>query len=133
MMTLGERLRKLWVAARLRCPHCEQGRMFTGFNLNATCPVCHVAFERREGESVGGMMINLVIVETSAVAGFFLVDILTDIPPTTQLWFWMPYSLLMPLLLYRTSRALWIGVAYLNGDVYAADLKNNPPDEPQTH
>lgn len=131
-MTLGERLHKLLVAARLRCPNCEQGHMFTGFRINTTCPVCHVAFERREGESVGGMMINLVIVEMSAIGGFFLVDALTDIAPTAQLWFWMPYSLLMPLLLYRTSRALWIGVAYLNGDVYAAEGKSDTPDKPQT-
>lgn len=128
-MTMRERLHKLLVAARLRCPNCEQGRIFTGFNVNSTCPNCGVRFERREGESVGGMMLNLVVVETTAIAGFFIVDALTDIPPTTQIWFWLPYSLLMPLLLYRSSRAIWIAVAYLNGDVYRAGDEDH--DAPQ--
>lgn len=129
-MNIGTWLHKLLVTARLRCPNCEQGRMFTGFNVNSACPVCGIQFERREGESVGGMMINLVLVEMSAIGGFFLVDALTDIPPQTQLWFWIPYNLVMPILLYRSTRAMWIGVAYLNGDVSYAD-KEAKNDEPK--
>jgi uncharacterized protein (DUF983 family) len=128
-MKLGNWLHKLLVTARLRCPNCEEGRIFSGFKINPTCPVCGVQFERREGESVGGVMINLVLVESSAIIGFFVVDAMTDIPPLTQLWFWIPYNLVMPILLYRSTRALWIGVAYLNGDVTYADKedKNEAP------
>ena len=89
------------------------------FKPREKCPVCGVRFERREGESIGGAMLNLVVVETSGVVGFFVVDALTDIQPVTQLWFWLPYAILMPLLLYRNTRALWIAVSYMNGDVYA--------------
>jgi uncharacterized protein (DUF983 family) len=87
------------------------------FKLNATCPVCGVRFERRSGESVGGVMINLVVVELISIGGFVLVEVLTDVRPIDQLIFWLPFAILFPILFYPFSRALWVVTSYLQGGV----------------
>jgi uncharacterized protein (DUF983 family) len=118
MASLGHLINKFWVGGvRLRCPNCEQGAMFDGFTMRETCDVCGVRFERRSGESVGGVMINLVVVELVFVVGFFGINAATDIPPMHQLFLWLPFAILFPILFYRTSRGLWVTMVYLNDDL----------------
>ncbi|NWF69077.1 MAG: DUF983 domain-containing protein [Chloroflexi bacterium] len=117
-MNIGTALHKYIVGGlRLRCPNCEQGALFAGFTMRQTCPQCGVYYEKRSGESVGGVMINLVVVECAFVVGFFAVDAATDIPPLNQMVFWLPFAVLFPLLFYRSSRGLWVTTTYLNGDL----------------
>jgi len=118
MASFGHIIHKYMVGGLwLRCPSCEKGAMFSGFTMHETCPVCGVRFEKRSGESVGGVMINLVVVELLFVVGFFGVDALTDIPPMNQLPFWLPFAILFPIVFYRSSRGLWVSTTYLNGDL----------------
>jgi hypothetical protein len=35
----------------------------------------------------------------------------------SQLPFWLPFSILFPVLFYRSSRGLWVSTTYLNGDL----------------
>lgn len=123
MPDLNHTLHKYFVGGiRRRCPNCERGAMFKNwFTLNTTCPVCGVRFERKSGESVGGVMINLVVVETIAVAGFLLVTLVGHVRPIDQLWFWLAFGALFPALFYPFSRALWVTTSYLNGDVRRDD------------
>lgn len=118
------RLHKLWTGFRLRCPNCEKGAMFDGlFTLRDTCPVCNVRFERSDGESLGGMMLNLVAVELVTVGGFILSQWLLEPPLMAQLVFWTLFNLVFIFVFYRHARGLWIAVTYLTGGVYA-----DPPD-----
>jgi uncharacterized protein (DUF983 family) len=122
--TLSEMLHKLGVGARLRCPHCEQGRMFSGlFAMRATCPVCHVRFERSHGESLGGMMINLVVAELLTVVGFFASYALLGAPAdmTPLIIFWLAFDILFVLGFYRPARGLWVSVTYLTSGLTADD------------
>ncbi len=118
----GTMLHKLLVGARLRCPNCEEGRMFDGlFTLHETCPVCGVRFERSEGESIGGTMLLLIFAELLAVGGFFVTEFLFDPPMTFQLIFWVSFNLLFILLGYRHTRGMWIAVVYLTQGVMRDD------------
>jgi uncharacterized protein (DUF983 family) len=119
MATFSKTVHKYIVGGlRLRCPSCEQGAMFDGwFTMREICPHCGVRFERRSGESVGGVLINLVVLECLFVVIFFAVDILTDIPPLAQLPFWIVIGVAFPALFYRNSRGLWVTTTYLNGDL----------------
>jgi len=111
-------LHVLWVTFTLRCPNCEQGKIFTGlFRMNKTCPVCGVRFEREDGESVGGMYINLGLAELTTVGGFFLADALWHPPFEPHLIFWVIYNVLFIVLFYNRSRAMWVGISYLTGGV----------------
>jgi uncharacterized protein (DUF983 family) len=115
-------LRALWLGLLLRCPNCGKGRMFGGlFQIEPTCPVCHVRFERQSGESIGGMVVNLALAEVITIGGFFLTDALFDIPITHQLLFWIPFTILFCVLFYRHARAMWIGVVFLSGGLHTDD------------
>jgi uncharacterized protein (DUF983 family) len=41
---------RLKAILRQRCPHCLQGRVFSGFfRMRAACPNCGIVYEREEG------------------------------------------------------------------------------------
>src|SRR5437899_10038697 len=47
---------RLWSIVRLRCPRCFDGKVFRGsFQMNETCPVCGMRFEREQGYFLGAM------------------------------------------------------------------------------
>lgn len=120
MSNLNRWIHVLWVTFRLRCPNCERGRIFTGlFKMNKTCPYCGVRFEREDGESVGGMYINLSIAELTTIGGFFLADALFHPPFAPHLLFWIAYNIIFITLFYRHARAMWIGVNYATGGVHS--------------
>lgn len=112
-------IRKLLLSLFLRCPNCERGRMFTGlFRLEPTCDVCGARYERQEGESIGGTMINLCVVEVLTIAGFLITEFAFHPPLAFQLIFWISFNVIFIVLFYRHARALWIGISYLSGGVY---------------
>lgn len=104
---------------RLRCPVCEQGRLFEGwFTMHCLCPHCHVRFERHSGEVTGGMTISIVVTSLIFLIGYSLSEIFLDWPTWLQLLLWGSYALVAPLIFYRHSRALWVACLHLSGDVY---------------
>lgn len=123
-MELSTVVRKLWVTFWLRCPNCERGAITSGlFNFQQTCPVCAARLERREGESIGGTMINLVVAEVLTISGLIVTQGVLKLPLWFQLPFWISFNILFIIFFYRHARALWIGVAYLAEYVY--------PDKPE--
>lgn len=119
-ITLRRRLEIMWTTLRLRCPNCAQGRIFTGlFSMNKTCPVCGVRFEREDGESVGGMYINLALAELITIGGFFVANALFAFPFIPHLVFWAVFNVAFVTLFYRHARSLWIGTVYVTGGVFA--------------
>lgn len=112
-------IRKLLVGLLLRCPNCEQGRVFRGlFRMETTCAVCGARFERASGESLGGMVLNLGLAELLSIGGYFISDALWRPSLAFQLTFWIGFNILFIVLFYRHSRALWVSVNYLSGGVY---------------
>lgn len=110
---------KLKTGFRLRCPVCEQGKMFSGlFRMTPVCPYCLSRFERAAGESIGGVYINVAAAEFTAVGGFFLVNSLFEPPVMHQLLFWIPYVIVFTLFFYRHARGLWVGLLFLFDAVY---------------
>jgi uncharacterized protein (DUF983 family) len=112
-------LHVLWVGLTLRCPACERGRTLSGlFSVNKTCSNCGVRFEREDGESVGGMYINLGLAEMTTLGGFFFVHALFQPPIIPHMLFWVAYNIAFCTLFYRHARSLWMAVSYLTGGVY---------------
>jgi uncharacterized protein (DUF983 family) len=115
--------RKLMVGMFLRCPNCERGKMFTGlFTIRETCPYCNARFERQQGESIGGTLINLSFAEVLSIGGFFVSEALFHPPGVLQLVFWVLFNILFVIFFYRHARGMWVAIAYLSGGVY--------PDQP---
>jgi len=98
---------------RQRCPRCFTGRVFRGVvDMNETCPVCGLRFEREPGYFTGAMYISYLI---SLVLLFAIFGVV---------WFLLPHQSLgqvgllclvcgivyLPLvpLVFRYSRILWM-------------------------
>src|SRR5258706_5202283 len=110
---------KLFLGLALRCPNCGQGKMFDGlFKMNPTCPYCHVRYERRPGESVGGMYINLGLAEVLSLGGFFIGQFILGGPLIYHIVFWVLFNIAFVVLFYRHSRGLWVAFNYLVGSVH---------------
>ena len=99
------------------------------FQIEETCPVCGVRYERRDGESVGGMIFTMAIIPTVALAGFFLVEWLTDVSIAANGAFWLVFIVLGVTLIYRHSRAAWVAVSYITGGVYADEPQPDTDDQ----
>jgi uncharacterized protein (DUF983 family) len=112
-------IHKLLLGLLLRCPNCEQGHMFHGlFQMDATCPYCGARYERREGESIGGTLVNLCIAELLSIGGYFLSEALFHPPLAFQLIFWITFNIAFVVLFYRHARGIWVSIVYLSGGVY---------------
>ncbi|MEM6282683.1 MAG: DUF983 domain-containing protein [Chloroflexota bacterium] len=128
-MTLLENIqrivRKLFISGTLlRCPNCEQGRMFHHlFRIDDVCEVCGVKFERLDGESIGGMAITMGIIPPISIAGFFIVDWLTDTGFVANGTFWVLFIIIGCTLIYRHSRAAWVAISWITGGVYADEAE----------
>lgn len=104
---------------RLRCPVCEQGKLFKDwFTMHAICPHCSVRFERHEGEVVGGMGISIVATSVIFLVGYVMGEMLTTWSVWVHLAIWVPFAVLFPIGFYRYSRALWVVILYKAGDIY---------------
>ena len=110
---------KLRVGRRLRCPVCEQGKLFRkGFIMNETCAYCGARFERAPGESVGAMYLTEGLTSVLAIIGYFVVDGLFHPPFVPHLLAWVTFVVLFSLWAYRPSRGMWVSIVYLTGGVY---------------
>ncbi|MEP7288520.1 MAG: DUF983 domain-containing protein [Chloroflexota bacterium] len=134
--SLGYSLHKLLLGLFLRCPNCGKGHIFHGlFKMERTCPFCGVRYERRSGESVGGMYINLGAAELLSIGGFFITQALFNPPLVLQTVFWGVFNIVFVLLFYRHARSLWVAISYLTGGVqtdvaYQKNTTDNRTDEP---
>lgn len=101
---------RFWAIARLRCPRCREGRVFSGlFATNDRCPVCGLQFMRETGYFLGamyfsyGMAIPLILLFTCGVYLLapkwpLYVDLLIA---------WVAFLPFVPLV-YRYSRVMWL-------------------------
>ncbi|GAC1433357.1 MAG: hypothetical protein PVS3B3_29370 [Ktedonobacteraceae bacterium] len=100
---------------RLRCPVCGKGRLFKRFfTMYEKCPICGFTFEREEGYFTGAMGINLVISELLVAAAIIPFATIAGLNPSIPfypiLFAGLPLPVVLPLIFFRHSRALWMSV-----------------------
>ena len=101
-------------AIRLKCPRCGAGSLYAKpFHMRAHCLVCRLKFEREQGYFVGAIYINYAATVGIAVPGFFILDAFMKVPIDQQLWIWVPFAIVFPLLFFHHSRALWLVLDHL--------------------
>ena len=115
-------MKRFWVilkrALLLRCPRCGKGKIFRRwFTTYESCSVCHLVFEREEGFYTGAIAINLIVSElllTAFAVPFSIWAALNPGVPFIPLIIALsPLPVLLPLLFFRHTKSLWIGMAYL--------------------
>jgi uncharacterized protein (DUF983 family) len=98
----------------LRCPRCHRGRMFeSAFKMRQKCPVCGLPFEGSSGEVTGGMAINLVVTLVIIIVCALVFGLFTSVPLLPLLAVLGLFTIMFPILFYRTSRGLWVSFLYL--------------------
>lgn len=101
-------------AIRLKCPRCGEGSLYAKpFHMRSHCLNCRLKFEREQGYFVGAIYINYAATVGIAVPGFFILDALMQLPIDQQLWIWVPFAIVFPLVFFHHSRALWLVVDHL--------------------
>jgi uncharacterized protein (DUF983 family) len=109
----------MWRALRLRCPRCGDGVLFDGwFSMRETCDRCGLRLEREHGYFVGAIYVNYAVTAVLCLGTPIALDALFGIPLWTQLAIAGVIAVLVPLVFFRYSRSLWLGIDHF---VTAAD------------
>jgi len=110
---LARVLKYLWRACRLQCPRCGAHSLYRrGLAMHERCRACDLKFEREHGYFLGAMYLNYGCTVMFVLVGYFSLELLADVTLSLHLWLWTSLSLLLPVLLYRHSRALWLCMDY---------------------
>jgi uncharacterized protein (DUF983 family) len=114
---------------RQRCPNCRRGQVFKGiFEMNDTCPVCGITFQREPGYFLGAMYFSYAL-GVPIIAGLTGILKFTLLSSWELQWVVLPawgiYLLLVPAV-FRYSRVLWMHFdRYFNPDQPPNDEKSN--------
>lgn len=98
------------------CPACGGIRNFhRWFRMQERCSTCTLQFERVEGHWIGFLGTNSVIVSSLMFVLMFGATLLAypETPGAWLLWAMLGTALLVPVLLYKTSRMLWTAIDLL--------------------
>jgi uncharacterized protein (DUF983 family) len=100
-------------ALTLRCPRCgRRGILRTWFRLERECPTCGLALERGESEDhwFGAVAVNLVAAELLGIGTIVVWIVATwpDVPWTAVQYAGPVIMIVLPVLFYPFSRALWL-------------------------
>ena len=98
----------------LRCPHCGARSLFrTWFTMYERCSVCQLRFEREQGYFLGAMYINYGVTVVLALIGSFALERWVGVSLTQQLILWVGFCGLFPVVFFRHSRGLWLGLDHI--------------------
>jgi uncharacterized protein (DUF983 family) len=98
-------------ALALHCPICGEGKLFRRpFTMHEYCPCCHYKFEREEGYFSGAMALTIIIGEFLVTAVVLPLAFTPNIPIVPCLLIGSPLVLILPLLLFHHSRAMWLAL-----------------------
>lgn len=124
----------------LRCPNCGGGGIFKSwFHLRERCPTCGLPLERQESEDyfLGGMMLNIIVVELAFVFGLILWGVLAwpNIPWDLFQDVGVPFMIIAPILFYPLSKTLWLAFDLVFRPARPEELRHHqssqPPHAPQ--
>jgi uncharacterized protein (DUF983 family) len=98
-----------------RCPRCGGGGIWQSwFKMKHACPTCGQVFERGEQHDffIGAYLINLVVAELSAVivAAIMWMTLGSRVSFNVLWGASMALAVIMPIIFYPFSRALWLAL-----------------------
>jgi len=110
-------------ALRLRCPRCGQGELFTGwFSMPERCSECRLKYERAPGYFLGATYINYGLTSVSLTASYFVLHFGLDLSNRQLAGPLAGFCVVVPLLLFRYARALWLAIdCHIDVSVLASD------------
>jgi uncharacterized protein (DUF983 family) len=109
-VSAGEMLRR---AIRLRCPRCGDSALFAGpFAMHEMCATCGLRFEREPGYFVGAIYVNYALTAVLCLGVPIALDVAIGIPLWLQITIGGTLAVLVPIVFFRYSRSLWLGIEH---------------------
>ena len=101
-------------ALRLRCPMCGQTALFRNWSLGmqSECSECGLSLTREPGFYLGSIYVNYGITSVVVLVTYLALTIQRT-PAKTKLAICLMIAFLLPLMVFRHARSLWLGM-----DVY---------------
>lgn len=101
-------------ALRLRCPRCGDSPLYASlFRMHEICGACGLRYEREMGYFVGAIYVNYAATVAVAAGTVLLLDWFFDLTLVQELAVGVALAVLVPLVFFRYSRSLWLGLDYL--------------------
>lgn len=97
-------------AVRLRCPHCGQGKLFTGyFRMQKQCTECGVTLEREPGFFLGSIYFNYGLTGLICAIAYPVLLFNRWVADKPLLIGTGLFAVLFPIWFFRYARSLWLG------------------------
>jgi len=126
-------LRLLGRFLRLRCPHCGGGPVLARWRVGLPwgvvrerCSACGFRYERSDdGYFAAAMLINLITAELLFAFSFAAAIVVTwpEVPWDALTYYAAAAMLLLPLVFYPISKALWLTIDVMLRPVTPAELQ----------
>jgi uncharacterized protein (DUF983 family) len=87
--------------------------MFKRWGMLQRCSACSLRYDRGEHDYfIGAYTINLIIAELAVAAGLVIGILVTwpDVPWDLLTWVLLPLAIIVPLVMFPFSRALWLAI-----------------------
>lgn len=95
------------------CPRCDGNTLFASrFRLNPACSACGLPLESEEGWSLGAVPLNYSFTCLFWVLPVGLLFAAGLLPLSLALLIGATGTVFIPILTYRRTKALWVGVYY---------------------
>ena len=102
-------LTSMWRGWRQRCPRCGVGRLFGGwFQMRKECDQCGLDLVREPGFYLGSVYVNYGLTAVLMTATYFILFFTTEIDPQRLLWGLALFTVVFPVLFFRSARGLWL-------------------------
>ena len=105
---------RAWAVLSLRCPRCLQGRVWRGFvEMNVSCPVCGLVFERESGYFAGAMVVSYALAVPILAAMVIALITLGGLDVVVALIVGNTAYLVLVPFIFRYSRVVWLHLDWL--------------------
>ena len=95
--------------ARLQCPMCGKGRLFTGFiRMHPCCPACGFQFARAPGYFLGSTYINYGATTLLTTWTYLVLRFGLEMPKTLLIPALAGFCVIFPVVFFRYARSMWL-------------------------
>lgn len=126
----------MWRGAKGRCPNCGEGALFRAYAKSVDrCGHCGEEISHHRADDLPAYL-NVFVTGHIIVAGFLLVERVTDWPGWAHLALWIPVTIIMALALIPPIKGAVIGLQWANrmhGFGGETDDVADPDIDPRQH
>lgn len=106
--------RRVATALRLRCPHCHEGKLFSGLiEMHEKCPQCGLKLEPEPGFYLGSIYANYAVTVLLVTISFMVLTFGAGYSKDLVIWGCLGFTVLFPLWFFRYARSIWLSLMYL--------------------